>query len=301
MIFNFLGANWKVEAPVEILDNLLPLLIIQAETSSGLPLIPLIWNPDLALELNQGPEMGFWKKNDGNFQYQWGQGIYYKISREVVWFYWDYPNTMENYPFIIPFSFWAREKDIKLIHAATIGCDGKWLMLPATSNAGKSTTVASWALHGLSVAGDDVTFLEIVDNQCYFHPIYNFLSLRPEAISRFHLELNLLSNAWFERGDGKKVLTLEKGKLQGKQLLHGIGIFDLGSAPAAELMKHAEMEKLLAHFITSHYLSTTVGTMNMKLLSLIKFLQRQLPFYSIQLGPVLEENTHLLKKVIQSL
>ena len=301
MELHFLGAVWQIDAPPALIVLLEKLLNSEKTIPAPSIHIQVKWNPQLPKVLPVLPGLGFWKKKEGKIRYHWGQGIYYKIEDNYVEFYWDFPNAMETYPFIIPFSYWAKDNGFRIIHAATAGYQDKWILMPAKSNAGKSTTVAACTLHQMEVAGDDIAFLENKENTWIAHTIYNFISLRPEAMVQFKDGLAKLGNNWFERPDGKQVLTLVKANRSTFIPIHAIGIFDLHPQSKYQKMENMDVENVLSHFITSHYISSTLGDIDMKLLRTIKQLHQSLPFYSIQFSTNLTENVQHLKNLLQAL
>jgi hypothetical protein len=301
MELHFLGAVWQIDAPTELIGLLEKLLNVENAIPAPPIRIQVKWNPRLPQELPLLPSLGYWKKKEGNIRYHWGQGIYYKIGSNFVEFYWDFPTIIENYPLIIPFSYWAKDNGYRIIHAATAGYQGKWILMPAKSNAGKSTTVAACTQHQMEVAGDDIAFLEYKENTWMANTIYNFISLRPEAMQQFKDSLTELGDSWFERPDGKQVLTLAKVNRSTLNPIHAIGIFDLHPQANYQKMENMDVENVLSHFITSHYISSTLGDVDMKLLHTIKQLQRTLPFYSIQFSTNLKENVQHLKNLLQAL
>ena len=69
-----------------------------------------------------------------------------------------------------------------LIHAAAVGVDGRCLVLPATSGAGKSTTALTAAAHGLDFLADDLC-LVAVSGPTAFAP-FALAKLEEDAFAR---------------------------------------------------------------------------------------------------------------------
>jgi hypothetical protein len=120
-------------------------------------------------------------------------------------------------------------------------------------------------------------------------------------MQQFKDSLTELGDSWFERPDGKQVLTLAKVNRSTLNPIHAIGIFDLHPQANYQKMENMDVENVLSHFITSHYISSTLGDVDMKLLRTIKQLQGTLPFYSIQFSTNLKENVQHLKNLLQAL
>lgn len=97
-------------------------------------------------------------------------------TREVNKLYNQY-----SYPFLRWIGRHLNSRGFAPIHAAAIGEGGHYVLLPGKATAGKSTTTATWMLHGGDYLSDDFVFLSGKEARGFFRGV----NLRKRALDLF--------------------------------------------------------------------------------------------------------------------
>jgi hypothetical protein len=126
------------------------------------------------------PDDGFWQF----FDKQTGCGIQLMATPEGYPL-WDPGSPLRN------FYHWAlSSRDQGLVHAGTLASGGVGLMLAGPGGSGKSGTVLSGLIHGLSSVGDDYVVANIEADTVRAMPLFNTLKQDPGGIRRLSLGTN---------------------------------------------------------------------------------------------------------------
>ncbi|WP_136057785.1 serine kinase [Candidatus Halocynthiibacter alkanivorans] len=126
------------------------------------------------------PDDGFWQL----FDKQSGSGIQL-MSTPEGYPLWDPGSPLRN------FYHWSlSSRDRGLVHAGTLASGGVGLMLAGPGGSGKSGTVLSGLIHGLSSVGDDYVVAKIEADEVRAMPLFNTLKQDPEGIKRLALSSN---------------------------------------------------------------------------------------------------------------
>ncbi len=86
-----------------------------------------------------------------------------------------------SYPFLRWIGRLLNSRGFAPIHAAAIGDKGLFVLIPGKATAGKSTTTATWMIHGMDYLSDDFVFL----SGKLAHGYYRGINLRKSALSLF--------------------------------------------------------------------------------------------------------------------
>jgi hypothetical protein len=185
------------------------------------------------------------------------------------------------------------------IHAAVIGLNDSYVLMPGKQNAGKSTTTASWALFGGNVISDDICFMK-PELPYSAHGFYPSVRLREPSLS---LLKNYLGNIKLsQKGNSKYFLNFNdldtncfnrKGKLNAIFLLNldkDECFQEIGSKKKAYLSLSSSMA------FTVHHKADAKRTMH-----LVKLLTKDLPIFEVGLSKDVLKNFQFLKSIIQGL
>lgn len=97
------------------------------------------------------------------------------------------------------------QRDLVPVHAAAIGANGQFWLVPAGSGKGKSVTTALALALGLEVLGDDFVLWDPSSDMLY--SLYRSIRLRPDGLAL--LRSHFPSCAWMplgQRDDGKHIV-----------------------------------------------------------------------------------------------
>lgn len=93
---------------------------------------------------------------------------------------------------VFSFSRWASASDLIMLHAATVGIDGKGVLVVGRSGSGKTTFALSCLLDGLDFVSDDYTLLS-ASGTLQAMPLYSMVGVTQEVCRRFP-QLDTLSS-----------------------------------------------------------------------------------------------------------
>lgn len=122
-------------------------------------------------------------------------GVFHAVDAAAV------PPWVVRMPFRHLLGSWATREGLALVHAAAVGVDGRCLVLPAASGAGKSTTALTAAAHGLDFLADDLCLLEPTRRTA--HAPYALAKLEEDAFDR----LPSLRSAVVSTTDGQSMIA----------------------------------------------------------------------------------------------
>ncbi len=103
------------------------------------------------------------------------------------------------------------DQGLHLVHAASVGVEGRGVLLPGQGGSGKSTTTALCALAGLQTTGDDYVVLD--PGARSVHALYRTVKLAGDLVERVverRLGPGAAFPAGFEAGHGKRAYWLDE-------------------------------------------------------------------------------------------
>jgi hypothetical protein len=211
----FIRASWQllddlvlsISAPeyvIEVLKNRIDLKIEDEESS--IYQLRIRWNPNILDSLKNH----FWKDSLGSnslLEYRDSQkhlflGIsHYEllhVDEGVLEFYAeggiDELHNQYSYPFLRWIGRLLNRRGFAPIHAAAIGGNGLFVLVPGKATAGKSTTTATWMIHERDYLSDDFVFLSDKTAHGYYRGInlrYSSLSLFTSTAKDLFLGINI--------------------------------------------------------------------------------------------------------------
>ena len=203
-----------------------------------------VWFAGPNLDEHGNPTRVVWLLGDSHFRYLYADGTEFVVDRAgtEVWARWTEDLSLEDtatYLLGPILGFLLRLRGLICLHASAVVVGGSVIGLLGPAGAGKSTTAASFADLGYSVASDDV--LALIDRGDHFlvQPAYPRIRLWPESVSALYGaadRLPLLTPTWEKR---YLDLTAEGYSFQ-REPLPLAGIYWLGerrddaSAPSVE-------------------------------------------------------------------
>lgn len=100
----------------------------------------------------------------------------------------DYPPWNESFP-LRNFLHWAYQSiGWRIVHAATLGIDGKGVLLAGPGGAGKSGTTLAGVLAGLDSVGDDYVAMQASDTTISAHPVMRLMKQDAAGLARLRLD-----------------------------------------------------------------------------------------------------------------
>lgn len=148
------------------------------------------------------------------------------------------------FPFI---SWWARSRGLVPLHAAALGVDGRYWLIPAASGSGKSVACVLGQAEGLQSLGDDVVLWDPASNTV--HAINQTVRVTPAGLRLVagHLERAGLRHQDYG-SDGKALLVAEHPWPRVGSLA---GILLIGERDATQAAAHRQMLSTLPMMIWS--------------------------------------------------
>lgn len=209
----------------------------------------------------------------------------------LEWIWLDQPRQLLTVGGGILLNAWMRRwrSDWLPVHAAAIGRDGRFVLVPGAGGAGKSTLSAAALAAGWQVIADDFAWICVIADGLRVESPYATLRLKPDARER-------LRASWPDwqpaarcdlRGDGKWVsaesCTHHSGRL--------CGVLRLApSAQAAPVQALPSARALLPDFRTSHRMLNLAGAEGKGYLGALSNALATTPAGTLPRGPNLAEN-----------
>ncbi len=306
------GLLLKIHAPFEVTSLLVKGLsidlLIQNESSGK---VCLEWGrKQYSYEKNK-----YWKNSFGAEDIVWysnseelcflgsGFGFFREKGTDNYSFYIEDNRTEDvltyTYPLLNFLVYLLDKYSYSPIHAAVIGLNDSYVLLPGKQNAGKSTTTASWALLGGKVIGDDICFIK-PEAPFLAHGLYPTVRLREPSLSMLK---NYLGNIKLsQKGNSKYFLNFNdldtncfksKGKLSAILLLNiekDECYQELGSRKKAYINLSSSMA------FSVHHKADAIRTMKT-----VKLLTQELPIYEVGLSKDIFKNYQFLNSIIKGL
>ena len=199
---------------------------------------------------------------------------------------------------VFHFSRWASANDLVMIHAATVGVDGKGVLIVGRSGSGKTTFAISCLMAGLEFVSDDYTLLS-ASGTLQAMPLYTMVGVTQEIYRKFPaLEtLSVLPPKVLNNGKMQAIIPARRfsGKLDIKAIIlpviHGKTEVALKPVPPGRAMIH------LLH-------SSAVQTGREQDTALIRQIAQRLagvPVYEMHMSTELEKNPAALRDFLRQL
>jgi|GEM_PF-5967146 len=244
-----------------------------------------------------------WRESDSGWLFL-GAGYFlaYSKATDSARFF-TVPEQMDallvfSYPFLNLLVNLLKPSGYVSLHAAVIGDNDKFVLIPGKQNTGKSTTSANWVLKGGRFLTDDFCFVNI-DNPKIAHGFYPSLRLRKEALPL--LGNLLVPQSLQQKGSSKYFFSL---------LSQAPDCFVPRAALTSVFCLHIQKGKP-SHLAVSpktgfEYLASSIAFSvqyrgdSRLCLQAIKKIVRELPVVQVNLSPDMNENYHYLKELIAS-
>jgi len=92
--------------------------------------------------------------------------------------YWE-----RSFPLRSLINWWYRHSAFQPLHAASVACEGKAVLLTAKGGSGKSTTALQCLISGMQYLGDDFVLVDAENKNV--HSLYNVVKLTSDDLRRF--------------------------------------------------------------------------------------------------------------------
>ncbi len=302
----------EIVAPISILDTLKSSLLLQTSTTiSTQRIIQLEWNEVYYTTYYQK----YWKKKygekdnvvannyDGFFLIGNGFFLNYSISSDKSYFFISDNLILDYLVFSYPFSkllvYLLNREGYSPIHAAVIGNNSGFVMIPGKQFSGKSTTAATWVLNGGCLLSDDTCFVN-PNYGNYFFGHYPSLRLREKSFPLFGDKLD--RNKLKQKDQSKYFYLLQEQIPQQFTPIASIkAIFCLElheDKPSYEIVNPSTGFNYLA---SSFAFSSQHGADNRLCIKTMRYLVTELPIYKVKLSPNLDSNFYFLEQLISSI
>ena len=132
--------------------------------------------------------MRIWDALDGKFLVvRYSDEVEFWLDREyrTIWAHWPDSSSLENalsYLLGPIMGLLLRLRGTVCLHASGAAIGDRAIVFVGAEGAGKSTTVAAFALHGFSVLSDDIVALGEHERQFCVLPAYTRVNLWPESV-----------------------------------------------------------------------------------------------------------------------
>lgn len=135
------------------------------------------------------PALRIWQVGEGEIlRLSYFDGMQFWVDREGanIWASWPDQLSVEDaatYLLGPVLGLLLRLRGATCLHASAVAVGGKAVAFVGSTGAGKSTTAAALARHGLPVLSDDIVALSEASGRFEVLPSYPYLSLWPEPVS----------------------------------------------------------------------------------------------------------------------
>lgn len=204
-----------------------------------------------------------------------------------------------SYPFLRWIGRLLNRRGFAPIHAAAIGDNGRFVLIPGKATAGKSTTTATWMIHEGEYLSDDFVFLS--GNSAYGY--YRGINLRYSSLSLFTASTpELFRNTKISPVSDEKVFLHDKpSKNYHKSQGHPAAIWcpEIGHSKPhlKEISKSSAYNSLLSSIELNKEYHFDLRLCH----NVIKTLVNELPTYTICLTSDIVENYAFMRETIQNM
>ena len=201
-----------------------------------------------------------------------------------------------SYPFLNLLVQILNRQGYTPLHAAVIGSNDRFVLIPGKQNTGKSTTAATWVVHGGQFVTDDFCFVQ-ADEPTTVYGFYPTFRIRKEALP--FLNPYITSDKFLQKGDSKFFFST---------LTHCTDRF-VSQAPIKAIFCLTRQGSTLSHTYVSpqvgfSYLASSLAfavqhrASGQLCIQAIRRMVRELPVIQINLSPDMTENYAYLKELI---
>ncbi len=92
-----------------------------------------------------------------------------------------YGSVFTSHPFVNEMNWWARARRLFLVHSASVGIDGKGVLISSFGGGGKTTLALACLLHDMDYVADDYLLLD-QDRRHTVYPIYATGYVLPDSL-----------------------------------------------------------------------------------------------------------------------
>jgi len=271
----------------------------------------IVWNPDQFDSLKQH----FWKGNLGpkclveyrNAEKHLFLGAFHYELLDTktgnIQFYSHTEGKNLHNQFGYPFLRWIgkliNDRGYAPIHAAAIGQNGNFVLIPGKATAGKSTTTATWMIHDSAYLSDDFVFLSGNSAKGF----YKGINLRHQALSLFKDSVpGIFQKFRVSQFNEEKSFLHDHPKLR-NHLKDGcpIAIWCPEIGYNKPQIRQISASSAYNSLLSSIHLNKEYGFDLRLCHSLIKNLVKKLPAYAICLTENISENYSFMKEIMQSI
>jgi hypothetical protein len=302
-----------IHAPVHILQVLSESIVLLEEPNQPLEsIIILEWNQQFYSQhkaqywdssyttedsVYSKSEDGFFLVRNGfflSYSKNTNQASFY-IEQELVSDYLTY-----SYPLLQLLVYLSDLRGLVPLHAAVIGNDNGYVLIPGKQNSGKSTTSASWALHGGKLLTDDFCFVNPLQ-PTKMYGYYPSIRLREQSLNLLKdiLEVDQLK----QKNDSKYFYQLRNTfpeNIVSVGLVKAIFCIQINSElPLSHTLSDAQTA--YKNLASSFVFSLQYGASSGLCLQAIKKITSILPVYLINLSMDPKENYEYLQKLMDSI
>lgn len=229
--------------------------------------------------------------------------IEYTSDSQLATFYIEEEVAKEyliySYPFLKLVVFLLNQDGYSPLHASVIGNETGFVLMPGKQFSGKSTTTATWVLHGGMFVGDDICFIHPEQvTRVYGH--YPSFRLRESSLKLFEKTADL--SVLKQKNDSKYFYPL----LQENPRLF-IPSATLKAIFCIQLHEDKPTSSVSTKSVGFNYLASSFAFAiqhdadNSLCIQTIKKLVTTLPIYEVFLSPNMEENYQFLDHLIRSI
>lgn len=247
-------------------------------------------------------EAGFlegWRYNGRLIAYDYRSNAQYILIRKQP----------ENYsppwhPFRFEFHNFARRNGYLFLHSAAVGIGDRGVLFSATGGSGKSTTVLSGLLDGLSYVSDDYMIWDTTSGRVY--PLYSCGILNTDSLDRLP-ELKEHITGWVPNRENRAILDL---KSFADQFVFGMNLQAI-IRPSIPLLNSETEPAIVPDPMKSGKMQLAISTARQNGYELLKkdpaFLNqvmaalKDLPSYEFRLSRDRTKNAQILKAFIENL
>ncbi len=302
------GLTLAIKAPANVLALLNEGLPLQQSFTGLNVVIELVWNKevytlakDLYWKKLYSKDDVVWNSDSENWMFMgFGFGFFLEKSFSKYYFYIEESRLEDvltfNYPLLNFIIYLNNQSNYSPIHAAAIGLEKQYVLLPGKQNTGKSTTTAAWALSGGNVISDDMCFVN-AEKPLEVYGTYPSVRLRAESLSLFAENFPPLPLK--QKGNSKHFLNLlqlnsDVFKMQGQVK----AIFCLHKSNGYCSISEGSLKDAYHSLASSMAFTVNNKADAPKTVLVVKKIVHALPVFDIGLGPNLNDNVRFLKEQI---
>ena len=302
----------KIKAPAFILQLLSESVMLLDEAPNSLnTIISLDWNKELYVHHIEkywnnsynSEDNIYSEDNDGFFLVCKGFFLKYSKFNNIAHFYIEKELAADyisySYPLFKLLIYLLELRGFIPLHAAVIGNDNGFVLIPGKQNSGKSTTSASWVLHGGKLLSDDTCFVNPMQ-PTKMYGYFPSIRLREQSLNLLKdiLEVDKLK----QKNSSKYFYQLLNNYPQNfvpRALIKAVFCIQIKNGPPSHIVSDAQTAyKSLA---SSFAFSIHHGASSSLCLNAIKKITSVLPVYLINLSADPKENYEYLQKLMDSI